>query len=109
MGIIHLGLVLGFGVYVVMLANAGVAQWQLAWRPLQRLDWPPSLLLFSLPSPRGSITWLPWPLDAPSAFLMPALLFGVVGTFQYMTIGYLVGLLRGALSRRAEGTAALSQ
>jgi hypothetical protein len=92
---------------VAWLAFGGVAQWQLAWRPLQRVDWPASLFLYSLPSPGGPITWLPGPLDAPRSFLVPALFFGVVGTLQYMLLGYVFGLVRGALSRQAPDVAAL--
>ena len=108
-GAIHVALVLGFAGYVAWLGQANVAQWQLAWRPLQRLDWPASLLLFSLPAPQGPIPWLPWPIDAPRAFLMPALVFGIVGALQYAVIGYLTGLLRGVLSPHSAGRPALSE
>jgi hypothetical protein len=107
-GVVHAFLVIAFAVQVAWLAFAGVAQWQLAWRPLQRLDWPVSLLLFSVPTPDGPIGWLPWPLDKPRSFLIPALFFGVVGTLQYMLLGYILGLVRGAFSRPAPAGDAMS-
>ncbi len=94
-GGLHLGIVLVLAARILVLALRPVAQWQLEWLTLERLDWPVSQFLWWHGWPRGPYEALPYPFQDPFWFLVPVFVFGVLGSAWY-------GLLAGAVGYAVE-------
>ena len=86
-----------FACVVALMALTPVAQWQLAWRYLELLDWPVSQLLWWGGWPRRHIARLPYQFRDPLWFLIPCLVFGVLGTLWYSLVGGIIGSAIGLL------------
>jgi len=92
-----------FAGWVLYLASVPVAQWQLAWLYLERIDWPVSLLIWWRGWPRGPIPSLPYQLSDPLWFFVPCLVYGVLGTLWYALLGGVMGGIAAAIKARLRG------
>lgn len=82
--------------------GAGAAQWQMGWLALTPIDSPVSLLIFLDIWPDTTISWLPYEISNPRWFIIPCLVFGLIGSLWYATLGGLLGWAIEAFTRFAE-------
>ena len=78
------------------------ALWQLGWLHFFWFDVPASVLLIPLAAlcPQQSLAWLPYPLGELRDFWLPAILFGVGGTFWYFFLPIWVAKIAGHVRPR---------
>jgi len=90
-GGLHLVIVLLLACRILVLAVRPVAQWQLEWLTLERVDWPVSQLLWWQGWPRGPYPALPYPLQDPFWFPVPLFVFGILGSAWYALLAGGIG------------------
>jgi apolipoprotein N-acyltransferase len=114
---LHFAVFLLVAIVTAFMASRPVAQWQLSWLYMERIDWPISTLL-RWGWPREPVSWLPYQFSHPRWFVVPCLVFGILGTSWYALLGGIIGVviaearerrrrhsLRGTMRRPPDGLA----
>jgi hypothetical protein len=80
------------------------AQWQLGWVVFRKIDFPVSLMTIPLFlwCPRVSLPLVPYPYSELKGFILPTLIYGVLGTFWYYMLPFMLFFFVRKLRRIAE-------
>ena len=100
-GLHFIGFVVFAGLMLRSAFGPGAAQWQMGWFSLTIIDFPVSLLMFLDIWPSATITWLPYEISNVRWFIVPCIVFGLIGTLWYATLGGVIGWVIEAFMRFA--------
>jgi hypothetical protein len=80
------------------------AQWQLGWLVFLKVDFPVSLVTIPLFlwCPQVSLPWVPYPYSELKGFILPTLIYGILGTFWYYMLPFVLFFLVRKLRRITE-------